>query len=236
MAAVVATLGAGVVDGDAATGDEDVNAQTATHVSDGASAARSADRSPADPSATAEPRDESTPSRYAATGRFVTVPGAGAPYGDDVPAFAVEVEQGLDVDTDEVAAVVEEALFDPRSWAANGQPLRRVDSGEVAFRVTLATPETTDRLCKALGTKGIFSCWNGHRAVLNAMRWHDGAEPYEDEGLHGYRLYLINHEVGHALGHDHASCPAAGGPAPIMMQQTKTVGACTPNPYPFPDG
>jgi hypothetical protein len=68
------------------------------------------------------------------------------------------------------------------------------------------------------------------RAVVNAMRWLAGAATYQD--LHAYRAYVINHEVGHGLGHPHRGCPAPGAPAPVMVQQTIGLQGCAPNPWP----
>jgi hypothetical protein len=69
--------------------------------------------------------------------------------------------------------------------------------------------------------------------VVNAMRWQRGADAYAGR-LADYRDYVVNHEVGHALGRGHVGCPGRGQPAPVMMQQTKGVGACLPSAWPFP--
>ncbi|GAB2856929.1 hypothetical protein GCM10027026_03490 [Myroides odoratimimus subsp. xuanwuensis] len=67
--------------------------------------------------------------------------------------------------------------------------------------------------------------------VLNAWRWVNGATGYENK-LKDYRRYLVNHEVGHALGYPHVACPGSGRSAPVMMQQTKGLAGCKPNPWP----
>ncbi|MDT4910882.1 MAG: hypothetical protein QOC66_10, partial [Pseudonocardiales bacterium] len=54
--------------------------------------------------------------------------------------------------------------------------------------------------------------------------------------------YMINHEDGHALGHEHAHQCLPGGLAPVMMQQTfglksaATGRLCEANPWPYPTG
>jgi hypothetical protein len=78
------------------------------------------------------------------------------------------------------------------------------------------------------------------RVVLNVARWTRGAKAYAGD-LATYRLYAVNHEVGHALGHNHSHECLAGGLAPVMMQQTigtKTASGkiCQPNPWPYPKG
>jgi hypothetical protein len=142
----------------------------------------------------------------------------------------VQVEGGLRVERHDFARWVEGTLADRRSW---GVPIARVDGGRVDLRVVLARPDTTDRMCAPLVTNGIFSCGTRGAAVLNVRRWQEGASSWEGD-LRGYRRYLVNHEVGHLLGHDHVGCPAPGAPAPVMMQQTKGVGACRPNGWPRP--
>lgn len=167
-------------------------------------------------------------------GHVRVVPGASRVYGHGVVhRFRLEVEGGLPVRPRVFVRTVERILADHRSWAARGGfALRRVSKGPVSFTVTLARPATTDRLCYPLATQGRLSCWNGRSAVLNFRRWRLGAKAYASH-LRAYRTYVVNHEVGHGFGHGHAQCSAAGDKAPVMMQQTKGVSPCRPNPWPL---
>jgi hypothetical protein len=149
------------------------------------------------------------------------------------------VEDGIDAfDPDGFAAVVDEVLADERSWIASKRwRFQRVAAGTTPhFYVMLATPGTTDRLCAKAGlqTNGIFSCRYGSNVVINLRRWTNGADGFTDMDV--YRNMVINHEVGHFLGHGHVNCPGGGRLAPVMQQQTKSLQGCKPNPYPYPDG
>ena len=162
------------------------------------------------------------------------VPGAGPVAGTgDLVRYRVEIETGLTMDAVAAAATVEAALADPRSWTAAGDvSVQRVD-GDAEVVVMLATPDTTDRLCRPLQTNGVFSCHSGGRVILNVNRWETGAAEWPLP-MTEYRAYMVNHEFGHALGHDHVGCPDAGAAAPVMMQQTKALDGCLPNAWPYP--
>jgi hypothetical protein len=172
-----------------------------------------------------------------ARGRYGVVPGtAAAPASARGTAvrYIVEVERGLPVRGADFAAQVQRVLNDPRSWGHGGR-LRfvRVAHGPARFRVSLTSPDMVDRMCAPLNTGGELSCGRGGRSVLNARRWGSGAASYGRD-LATYREYLINHEVGHLLGHGHRQCPGHGRRAPVMVQQTKSLQGCRANPWPFP--
>ena len=169
-------------------------------------------------------------------GRFVAAPGDGPVRGTGrLRRYRVQVEAGLAESAVAFATQVERALADPRGWGAGGRlSFQRVATGPADFTVVLAAPAMTDQLCRPLDTAGIYSCFQHGRAVINYLRWRTGAAAYNGD-LASYRQYVVMHEVGHALGNSHVDCPAPSALAPTMMQQTKGVGACRPNPWPYPE-
>lgn len=180
-----------------------------------------------------------------ASGEFLPVPGHDkAPGKGEVLRYRVDVEKGLPLDGGLFADAVHRTLNDDRSWAHDGKrTFERVSSGDADFVITLASPRTTAAWCAKSGldtTEDNVSCDSAatDRVMINAYRWAQGSQTYGDR-MHDYRQMLINHEVGHRLGHDHESCAKEGALAPVMMQQTKfltTDGAtCRPNAWPYPD-
>ncbi|MDT3396965.1 DUF3152 domain-containing protein, partial [Streptomyces sp. B1866] len=178
-------------------------------------------------------------------GSFTTVGGHDrAPGRGTVLRYRVDVERGLPLDGALFAQAVHKTLNDDRSWGHGGtRTFERVSSGRADFVVTLASPGTTATWCAKSGldtTQDNVSCDSAstERVVINAYRWAQGAETFGDRRLHAYRQMLINHEVGHRLGHGHEPCTRQGAPAPVMMQQTKfltTDGVtCRPNAWPYP--
>ena len=177
-------------------------------------------------------------------------------------SYSVEVEDGIDTTAyggDEgFARMVSQPLGNPKSWTHNPQfAFRRVDGGNPDFRVSLTSPVTLREGCGyeiPLET----SCYNPaygpeaqRRVFINEARWVRGAVPFQGD-VGSYRQYLINHEVGHAIGYQHHEpCDENGGLAPVMMQQTFSTAdndaarfdpdtvkpdgkACRFNPWPYP--
>ncbi|MBF0721195.1 DUF3152 domain-containing protein [Sanguibacter inulinus] len=169
------------------------------------------------------------------TGVLDVVPGSSpAPGAGEVSTVRIQVEQGLDVDGTKVADLVLTTLNDPRSWGGDGsRTFARTDAADATFTVTLASPSTVDRLCAPLDTGGLWSCGVTDHAVLNYLRWVEGSPNY-GEDMAAYRQYLINHEVGHVLGHRHEQCGATDSLAPVMVQQSGTTIRCVPNGWPRP--
>ncbi|MEV4431660.1 DUF3152 domain-containing protein [Streptomyces sp. NPDC049585] len=178
------------------------------------------------------------------SGDFVTIEGHDrAPGKGEVRRYRIDVEKGLPLDGSLFATAVHRTLNDSRSWGHGGKyTFERVSSGDADFVVTLASPGTTHVWCAKSGldtSEDNVSCDSAvtDRVMINGYRWAQGSETYGD-AMHAYRQMLINHEVGHRLGHDHESCPANGALAPVMMQQTKFLNTgdkvCRPNPWPFP--
>ncbi len=168
------------------------------------------------------------------TGRLSIVPGSvPAPGRGTVHRVRVEVEGGLDIDPQAFAAFVMSTLNDPRSWGHGGRMTFARTSGAADIRVVLASPQTSAAMCAPLRTMGTLSCGQGSTAVLTLYRWVRAIPDYGTDRT-GYRHYVVNHEVGHTLGHGHQMCPGRGRVAPVMMQQTKGLLGCLPNPWPYP--
>ncbi|WP_066583636.1 DUF3152 domain-containing protein [Corynebacterium provencense] len=195
--------------------------------------------------------------------------------------YVVEVEDGTDTSSfgggDAFASMVDATLADPRSWTAETDDpvvFRHVsvsDAGAPDLRIRLTTPETTRTLCGG-EIRLETSCFVGGgdasgemsgaagegRVIINLARWVRGALPFQGD-VGSYRQYVVNHEVGHGLGHAaHRPCPADGDLAPVMMQQTLSLAnrdlaeldagseytddagdidaVCRANPWPRPDG
>ncbi len=193
------------------------------------------------------------------------VPGAEPQVGQGttkVFTYTVEVEDGIDTTSfggdENFARMVSQTLANPKSWTHNPQfAFTRIDSGQPDFRVSLTTPMTAREGC-GYEIPIETSCFNPSfgpdgqpRVFLNEARWVRGAVPFQGD-VGAYRQYLINHEVGHAIGYQrHEPCGEKDQLAPIMMQQTFSTNdndnarfdpewvkpdgkSCKPNPWPYP--
>ncbi|MER5349181.1 DUF3152 domain-containing protein [Kitasatospora sp. NPDC002551] len=185
--------------------------------------------------ATAQPSGpESTSTK--GTGTFTVAQGSADPVGQGrIRRYRVEVEDGIGVDAAASAAQIQAVLADRRGWTndrKNGFQL--VAGGGYDFTVKIASPATVDRICGAAGldTRGEVNCNVGNQVLVNVKRWTTGS-PQFDGPIEEYRALVINHEVGHRIGHGHETCPGPGKPAPAMMQQIYGLKGCKPNAWPY---
>ncbi|MFE5393315.1 DUF3152 domain-containing protein [Streptomyces sp. NPDC056568] len=172
----------------------------------------------------------------AGPGTFATASGGGARVGgrERTLTYVVQVEDGIGIPAGDVATEVERVLADERGWTADGKVgFRRVSGGASDFRVRLATAGTVDEICGRYGldTGGEVNCNVGQDVMVNLKRWLLATRYYADD-VTSYRALVVNHEVGHFLGHGHVGCPGAGRPAPVMMQQIKGLHGCRTNVWP----
>lgn len=160
--------------------------------------------------------------------------------------FRVAVESNIAGEIEEFTRMVDVALGDGRSWIADRSlRFQRVPEAAPAdFTIHLVTRTTAYRMCSTaaldirLDGVPFTSCRVTHTVVINLDRWRLSVPDYvyARVPLLVYREYVINHEVGHELGHGHEACPGYGSPAPTMATQTLGLKGCTANPWPYVNG
>jgi Protein of unknown function (DUF3152) len=186
-------------------------------------------------------------------GTWSVIPGTSEQFGSgELFTYTVELEDGIVLPggPEGFARTVDATLNNPKSWMGSSEyAFQRIDSGTPRIRISLASQMTARNIC---GFRIPFdaSCWRDGRAILNTARWERGAVPFQGNVV-AYQQYVVNHEVGHALGFRHLPCTDHGVLAPIMMQQTWGVSnddlaalgvdnvsadgkVCIVNPWPYP--
>lgn len=192
-------------------------------------------------------------------GRPGAVAGEG---GEKKVRYSIEVEDGLNTapygGDDAFAAMVEATLADPRGWTAQGdfefEHVASADDPDTRIQLT-SLGTAAERCGEKIETEtSCHTMFTGESTtIINEARWVRGATPFEGD-LGNYRQYVINHELGHAIGYaSHQQCGGEGKLAPVMMQQTLSLNnkklhdrnpkevypdedvTCEPNPWPYPN-
>ncbi|EFL24076.1 putative membrane protein, partial [Streptomyces himastatinicus ATCC 53653] len=192
---------------------------------------------PTAPTAPTAPASPTSPTSPAGTGTFVTAKSSGKVIGGagDVRRFKVQVEEGTGIDPKKAAAEISAVLADERGWTRDRKhSFQLVSGGDFDFEVKIATPDTVDDICGQAGlkTRGEVNCAAGTQVMVNLKRWNTGS-PEFDGPIGEYRALIVNHEVGHRIGHGHETCPGPGKPAPAMMQQIDGLKGCVANAWPY---
>lgn len=137
-------------------------------------------------------------------------------------------------DLNEFKNVVAATLDDARGWGRAGLKFTAVEEG-AQMHVFLA--EASEVAKASAGCSAELSCTVKPNVYINDDRWLGASDSYNALGvsLANYRQMVINHEVGHFLGHDHiTSCETESGLAPIMLQQSTGLLGCQANSWPLP--
>ena len=153
-----------------------------------------------------------------ATGRVVT--------------YAISTKGVTSANLAEFSSQVNQTLNDGRGWAQLGVSFKEVASGG-NFSLILSEAALVPSFSSGCDTE--WSCRVGSSVIINDNRWRGASDSWNAAGgsMRDYRHMVINHEVGHWLGHGHLSCPGAGQSAPVMQQQSISLEGCSFNPWPL---
>lgn len=141
-------------------------------------------------------------------------------------------------DTASFEDMIFRTLNNPKGWPRAGATFTLADqSAGQACDMTITLAQAQYMTTFSDGCSDEYSCRVGNDVIINADRWN-GATPSWIQGggtLGRYRELVINHEVGHRLGHidNETPCAGPGNPAPVMLQQSMGLDGCTPNEWPL---
>ena len=177
-------------------------------------------------SAGLNPNGTATLSTETASGHMVN--------GTKVIYYKPMVWGSVEADFEDFKAKVRETLNDSRGWTRAGLKFVEVSSGQ-DVNVILSDPAHLDATG---GCSGDLSCTTfNNEVIINDIRWREGTEASRAAGMgtRDYQHMVINHEMGHWLGHySHVASCENGGPAPSMLQQSTGMRGCTSfNPWPL---
>ena len=100
----------------------------------------------------------------------------------------------------------------------------------IDFNIMFVSDSYIKRTCNFSGLSCADTKYN--KIYINVDRWRKGSR-LSKLSLDDYRVYVINHEVGHILGRQHVKPGNSGTKVPVMVQQTLGIGNCKPNPWPL---
>lgn len=141
-------------------------------------------------------------------------------------------------DLTEFSDTVFSTLNDPRGWPRAGAVFQEADGTDPnACSMTLTLAAADQMTSFSTECSDEYSCRVGNDVVINVDRWNNATEGWLNAGgtVERYRTMVINHEVGHRLGHldNELTCPAVNQPAPLMQQQSMDLLGCVPNEWPL---
>lgn len=155
------------------------------------------------------------------------------PSGGRVVTYTVATKGVTRSNLAEFSNQASQTLNSPRGWAQLGFSFKQVPSGG-EFNLILSQASQVPTFSP--GCSAEWSCRVGVSVIINDDRWAGGTVAWNNAGggIRDYRHMVVNHEVGHWLGHGHASCSAPSAYAPVMLQQSIDLQGCKFNAWPLP--
>ena len=100
-------------------------------------------------------------------------------------------------------------------------PTNSIETSDVVFRLM-----DNEDIIRAYGSSfsRLSVCDRGVKPItitFNRENWELGVPAFSS--VDAYRRYLVNHEIGHALGMDHLEPNGASRDMPVMFQQTPGI-------------
>lgn len=128
---------------------------------------------------------------------------------------------------------IDQVLQDPRGWSKTTDFIRSQRSTIPVQVVCHKTPRKVMEVkYPHVHLAGLSVCDRGLNPIeihFDQQNWEQKTENFTGS-LKQYRQYLVQHEFGHAIGHDHQADSGSGTPCHPMYQQSKG-GSCDPNPW-----
>ena len=135
---------------------------------------------------------------------------------------------GDTVQADQLSSKLIAVFADPLGWGIGGRiQFVRADS-ECNFTIGLVTGESMVRVDQRCAQQP--TCRVGNQVELNIADWNTPPIAWKS-GTVSYQAEMINHEVGHWLGFDHASCMSTTNQTFELQSPTIVLGGCSPNWY-----
>ncbi|WP_278814802.1 DUF3152 domain-containing protein, partial [Bifidobacterium pullorum] len=188
--------------------DSDAEADSSDSFADGKSDNKDSkadqDADPADSSAT--PLSDDRRAAILAEAQQ-TAADSGNPLAEFTYCVASKGEVG---DLTDFANTVFTTLNDSRGWPRAGATFQESDDAD-SCDMTLILAAADQMTSFSADCSSEYSCRVGNDVVINIDRWNNATEDWLDAGgtIPRYRTMVINHEVGHRLGHydNEMTCP-----------------------------
>jgi hypothetical protein len=144
--------------------------------------------------------------------------------------YRTNVDPSVNYNKEVFKSEVKAILNDKRGWNKLGYYF--VDSNDPDALLILLT--SADSIGKSFDRTLSYYDESKHLICINYNNWMGGSK--SSLPLDQYRHYVINHEVGHALGYGHTVCHKAGEKGSVMMQMSKGpdfIAPCIENCFPL---